>query len=514
MHGVCAYGLFFLMIALVAGGANLANLSAPGADFQRLHRPVSAAERHAGIVRGTGTFRGTDPHGVCVVEYQVRTSNGRNNNAWRTQSSYATGLDSVFKQGRDAWTVAPADFTFDPWLPTVLSGEEDARARQSLGFPGDGRVVRQCARPGRPVFVEGCVARGRTLGACPDGSLTVLTAGDGTPRARLAARASDIAGQLSVSYIALVLLALYGRRAARTAVPVDALRALHSAPEPPHPTGTYWLVGSLGAVACFALLVLPDRDSFTGGYALGAVALAIGAATTASFRARRAALRLASVSTQALETVPLARGGESPAEVAVRVRADAPTIQLPGHRPRAFVRVVLRARPSSASAPAPRVVTLSWPARLAVEDASGPGIVTLADADLDLRATFRTVARAEAGTLLAAYAATALGDDVPSWTNPLLEVSESYLDPGEALYLLGAVQHIPDFGSAGQYREATMVPVLTPTPDGTLIAHAGTKATLRASLRRERTYLAASAGVIAAAGLLLVVAFVYLRALV
>ncbi len=146
---------------------------------------------------------------------------------------------------------------------------------------------------------------------------------------------------------------------------------------------------------------------------------------------------------------------------------------------------------------------------------SGSGLLELAEATLDLRARFFHVSGSDAVKLLYELAHTPFGSTgVEHEHNVSLEVEVSYLEAGDALYLLGLIRRVEDPSAPASYRNMGTLPVITATDAHRLAVHAGTERSLLRGLALERTYLAMvmGAGATLAASLVAALAWLATRA--
>ncbi len=521
-----AFVTLFVVLFALGGAAVLAALAVDGArelanGSSVLHRLSARGPRASapGRVVGTGFARGRYDLPVCYVAHQHYVSG--KNGGWRTDQRAMLAEGATLSVGGSVWLVDPRALRFDPLDDVVADEDLEARLRErDPGFFEGGRLRAACARDDAPVFVDACVSGANRLGRCPDGGVTTLTLGDGTPRRRIRAHASDVAAKLSAGVAFVVLLALYAWRASRAAALVDALRSWNTAP--PAPSRALPIAGlalsALGAWGVVAVRAAGERGlstAYLAGYALGVTAIAGALVAALLLWDRRAKVTLAMEPVLGAETSRLARVGDGPAELAVRVRRDAPTVLLPDHAPHAFVRVAMkRVVQSGRNVTVVPLHAASWPARVPVEDPSGQGVLDITEADIDTRATFRTVSGDAARALLAAYAQTPFGD-VRAAAEPFasIVVEESYVDPGESLYLLGHIARVEDPDAQATYRAMGTVPVVGSSSPARLVVHAGSERSLLTDLARERAVTAAAAYALVAASCALLAALVYLRAL-
>lgn len=503
--------------ALALHGAELA--LSPTSVLRRLSAGGAGA-RYAGHEPVAGSFTGFAEPPVCNVEHEHYVSG--KNGGWRVDQIFwlADGATFHTDDGR-AWEVDRLALRFDPPDKRVADASLESTFRErTSGMYEGGRVVSVCARTGERLFLDACLIEGtQRLGRCADGDPSTITLGDGSARRRVRSHASDAAAQLAVGLGLLAAIALYLRHAARAGALVAALRAWSDAPPAPSRKRAYVGLG-LGALAVWGALLLrvitaEGGSPYVAGYALGASAIAGALAAALHLWDRRALLALAMQPAERAETVRLARVGDGPAELAVRVRNDAPTVTLADGSAHAYVRVsVTRMVQAGRNVVAVPLRTASWPARVPVEDPTGNGVLDLTGADIDLRARSRALSGAAAEALLQAYARTPFGGFAASASPYVaLVVEESFVDPGEHLYVLGKVARIEDPDAQSTYRDMATVPVVGSPDPARLVVFAGDERALLSRLAREKNVAAAAAyGLVAASGALLAL-LIYLRAL-
>jgi hypothetical protein len=488
--------------------------------LHRLRYGSSAEELRAGRVTGTGYFNGRETPPVCYAAHQYYVSG--KNGGWRTDyTAWLTEGATLTLRDR-TWAVDHQFIDFEP-LETSVAGPdfEFALRRRANGFPDAGRVVYACVDQGAYAFVDACVDdRLGRLVTCPGGGSTVVTRGSATSAPRVRQMANGFAARLSAGLLLLVALSLYVWRAARAGTLVDALRGWSTAPETPSRTP---IIAALVSAAVLVWLIVLARtvghhgadEPYLAGYGFGASTLAGALIALLYLRDRRVKLSLAMAPCIAAETSRLARVGDGPAELAVRVRNDAPTVTLRDHPPHAFVRVsVKRIVQSGRNQVTVPFRTVAWPETLPVEDPSGPGVLEMKGAEVDLRANFRVLRGDDARGLLASYGSTPFGDQsMNAMPFTAIEVEESFADAGEKLYVLGTIHRVQDPDANTQYREMSTVPVIGTREPTKLAVYAGSEGALVASLRRERAVVTAAAVVLSVASVTLLAALVYLRAL-
>jgi hypothetical protein len=509
---VALFAVAMLLGAAAFGITTLGEATAQEGVLRRLTRSPSSDDIARGRNWGRAVLRTADHRPVCYIEHQHYVSG--KNGGWRTDGLDWVGQEPTLELGTATYGLNLRAVTFDPLEPRVT--DDASRQRSLVRFDPGGRLRDQCLDDGAPVFADVCFSRhGHTI-ACSATERTTLTLGGGLPTARIRTHASDAASGLAFTTLAFALLALYGWRAARAGAIVDTLAAW--SPLSPPARGSFWrgLAGATVAALAgwIALAAAPTRTPhYVGGYAFATVVLAAIAAGLVWAFDRRLTLTRALAPVDAAETMRLAHVGPGHAELVARVKADAPTVSFPGLPPCAFVRVVVkrfihRGRQQSSEL----LRAAGWPARVPIEDASGEGLLELSSATLDLRACFFRATGADARELLAQLSATPFGRaSLDRGPTDNLEVEVSYLEPGESVYLLGGVRRVLDPRADASYRALETRPVVA-DDQGRLVVHAGHEGTLVRSLRRERGYLLAAGGLLAATSAALVAACAWLLA--
>ena len=504
---------FFVLLGCAAVARRaLREVASPEGVLHRLLRAPTADDLARGRTWGVGTLRTADGAPLCYVERQHYVSG--KNGGWRTDSWAWVGDAPTVDLGGAAHDLNPRAVGFDPLEPAVVGDEAPYRAR--VRFEYGGRLRAQCVAAGESVFADLCVGPIGAAGSCADGSPSVLTRGPGGPAARVRSHANNTAGGLTLAFLAAALLALYGWRVVRVGAVADALVGWNPAPPPPSRAGVWAALGLAVGFALAACLFYATASAATpyyvGGYAFAALTLGAAAVGVVLAAGRRRTLLRAMEPVDAAETARLARVGEGMAELEVRVRPDAPTVDFPGLPPCAWLRVEVKRILGSGRSQRTYVLrSRSWPDTVPVEDETGAGLVDLTDTALDLRAVSFHATGDEARGLLQALAATPFGSTGAEQDAVLsLDVEASYLAPGEALYLLGHIRRVEDPNASTTYRAMGTLPVISAASDRRLIAHAGGEATLRRGLSRERTYLAAASGLVGGLGAALVAALAWL----
>jgi hypothetical protein len=414
-----------------------------------------------------------------------------------------------YKQGKSGWkrdmtlpSAARVHVAYGKGGPLLLDGKavvmdpdipvaaDEATWRALLpDLPRGGRLLEQCVPADGAVFLEGCVQQhANLLEPCPGRQLR-MTPGDGTPQPRIDAHAAWLAGRMSMIALALIIPLAYLWRLVRARPLAEALLRWAGKEQPSK--RTFWVL--VGAVALplavwLALAIgrwtdLAPMDRY--GYAWGALAVSTSLAFAHLVHERRKRLTIAGATLCSVATVGLRDARGDVVELAVRVRGDAPTVPGPltGKARAHFGLKIERIHKSGKNHATAIDLDFAQPQLVPVEDASGEGFLDLSTADLDLRAVQR-VARGRAAR--SPKLAEALRDlpDRHAYTAFLIE--ERFLEPGEQLFVLGAVQRIEPAQRQGNYRDAGAAPVVGARPGAGMIVHAGTERSLVRSLMLER----------------------------
>ncbi|MBL8601783.1 MAG: hypothetical protein JNK72_07660 [Myxococcales bacterium] len=480
-----------LLLMLLFGALGLGRLFDPDEVVYRLGRPVSEAEARRGVRRGAFTAQGrggaypSDTRSLapalCEVTHEHYVSG--KNGGWRRDFTSAYAADGVTLDA-DPQRLS-VDFVGARWAfePTRWRLDPSFRALFPAMPPG-GRVRSQCAYQGERVFVEACLRDPTTLSQCADRVSTITLAPTSQPRR--ARQASEIGYQLACLFVALAGLAFWLARALRPGAWFDTLSTLSGSPDPAPARRRLMLAGLVVLLATVALTVLETfvRESLqgvpwaglvmvTGGGALSAVALAL---ALHQLRFMRGLIAFV----DSVSAIRFDRPEPGVAGVSLRVAPDAPVVDggalgpskpLLGVEIDVFVaqhRSVRRVRYGA-------FLSASW---LPVSDGYGNGVLTLARASLDLRAkVWRFVSGGGEGfmsALRASVAQVAAPKGVP------YEVEVSYLDRGEALYVIGQATVVEDLGGQSDYRAIGRRAELG--REGPVVVHAGTRESFRGRL--------------------------------
>ena len=316
-----------------------------------------------------------------------------------------------------------------------------------------------------------------------------MTPGDGTPQPRIDARAAWLAGRMSMMALALIIPMAYLWRLVRARPLAEALLRWAGKDQPSKRTFRVVVAAVAFPIAVWLALAIGHWTDLApmdrSGYGWGALALSTALAFAHLVRERRKRLTIAGATLSSVATVGLRDARGDVVELAVRVRADAPTVRGPlTGKPRAhFGLKVERIHKSGTNHATATDLDFAQPQLVPVEDASGEGFLDLSTADLDLRAVQR-VARGRAAR--SPELAEVLRDlpDRHAYTAFLIE--ERFLEPGEQLFVLGAVQRIEPAQRQGNYRDAGTAAVVGARPGAGMIVHAGTERSLVRSLMLER----------------------------
>lgn len=494
-----ASGLIALGLALAALGAVQFARGAfgPAPAHERVARPSSAEERAAGVVRGFATLRETGPKPLppCLITHKK----GK-----KTRTIHVNGDVAVTMKGGESLRIpdrATVEFFHDEF-PFGAGIGQDVYDRVHARYPelrGSGSWKIGCVGPAEPIWLEGCADAAGELTGC-DGPHVLLTPSG--PRRRAA---WEIAGVVRWAALSLLgLLAALRVLAFITSYPREVVVAL-ATPEgssPPSATTRY-------GFAVFLTIALPislgiGTETELGAWLTVAILFAFAILFLVGLGSRlgvlgRALRRLVSTETSRLHD-RAGQGHEGGAgELAVRIAADAPTLE--GFREgarHAFVRCSIQESYERSSGDKTVLGTraiggAAAPRYVPIEDESGRGL-------LDTRGCALEVLEEPATWLLStpAWLEGALGKPLtPGPDHRAFNVTWKALDPGEPLLLFGAVERASP-GDAGAviemaegYRQPSTVPIVRSSGEEQLIAYVGDERLLVSHLRRERAVAAA-----------------------
>lgn len=509
-------GLGLCGALLVAGGRSagegLRDLFDALAPMYRLSHPLWLHGAD-GALRGRGMVLGSrrDPvPPVCVYELDrlVREGGGalRQQRGPRRSRVETTVVSFDRAVGGPDEATIPADepVSFEPSHLGEAVEPEAAALRAALHLPADtGRLLVRCVHAGERVFVEGCFHReGRRLTGC-GGAPLLLTVGDGTAQPRIDDLAAVVALRLAAGAGALLVAVAYLWILGRAGRVVPALAG-------PTPVFAAW--GRVAFAASLPLLLVIARWAQAGGfgdpsleirlgYAAGLSVCVAAALLAVAARRRRGVLGRA-LAAVGVDPTPLRAVGAGPVTVAVTTDA-ADVVGVLDARPHAWVGVRI-AELVEKSAVTRWTNEPGWPARVAVRDASGPGVIDLTHAALDLRPSSWTCwsagwpwveIPAKVRSRLRAPPPRA-GDGHRGW-----RIDQGAIDPGDALVVVGRSAHACESNVVGAYRDGPRTALLVGSSEAPLVVHQGTMRSLRRPILRERAFLAVlTAGVAVLAG--------------
>jgi hypothetical protein len=499
------FGFAFLFGNL--GHEAVTALRDPSDEVHRLRSPTSP---QPGIAHISGRLQAEQGDGICFVVHEYDHGKG----GWRVRTRHLVGRHPtvVLDDGQQV-EVGFASLAFSPAL--LRKVDDEARWRSILELGSGGRVREHCARSGERVFIEGCLVEGaegrRRVEGC-DGA-AVLTTGDGSAQPRIDERAAWFAGRFAMLGIPALMLLTYLWSVVRARPLATALLRWSDYRATPMPKR---LLAALAAapvllVAALYALAWVDVDWFgidRYGYAWTAVTLCAAAGLALFVDRRRRALAAACQPIERAPTTALRDARGDLVELDVRVADDAPTSPGPlTGRPRAHHGIrVTRIYKTSTNHESEEVVDRCEPARVPVVDASGDGWLDMTHAEVDLRAMRRVVR--ESRSFRREYAAALEGATRGTGTKAFV-IEERYLEPGERLFVLGAVQRLEPAVHEGGYRAASIAPVVGGSPRAKLIVHAGTERSLLRSIGVERRYLGVLLGMVASVGIAVLAAAGY-----
>jgi len=499
--------LAFVLGGLRAGGQALHTVVDAQSDLHRLGRSPTPLERTLGLVRQRAVV-GTDtpPLGLSQLEHQHYVSG--KNGGWRTDATLTEsrlasldidGTRYTFASDRVALQFEPTEYkVLDPSYVATHLGDVVA------AFPSGGRIRAQYANAGTPVFVEGCVVGPGVLGACRAGlvgreplplTLTLGDAGSGQPRIDHAA--NKLLLKLVWAGLGLLVPMLWLWFFLRARPVVDGL--LQHTDKADTTPAIHWELGLIpvplvmAAVQGFVAWRATPFSAWSlyrGGYtfAVAVACAAVALAATVWRRRMRLERAMQPVLDAKAATLREARGDR--VEVCATVSPNAPTVLGPiSQKPRAWLWIsVWETSSLGKTTQTTRAFLQTRPSSIPVRDASGEGDVDPDGVEPDVRALVRQFRHGSERALTERLRADFGITLSPSHTHIRWWVEEGYLEPGEALYLLGACRRVEDPRAIASYRGDASRALLH-AGAGQLILHAGTERSLLSLLRRELTLL-------------------------
>ncbi|WP_437336494.1 hypothetical protein [Sorangium sp. So ce394] len=473
----------------------------PRDPVHALRRITPEGDGHPDRVYLSGTIASgaADPFALCLAVRERPDARGSLVEDYRGTANAGA---SLVAHGRATRILGPV--TFDPMH---LQRTPDApRLREMLcEMPRGGRVLAQCVSAGDLVFAEGCIEASpdgtEALKGC-GGEPVILTPGDGTPAPRIVQRIFHLAGRIFGFCAACILLLAYGWRVVRASPLLKAMAgyAGHRSSSRPWALVGPDLLGatSLGVGVVWMLgAVIDGSMALRHGLVCSAV-LATVAVFIASASERRRALRAADALLSSSARAPLVQATGGVISLDVNVRGDhAVEAGLLTGEPRAFSQVkVCEVARSRTRAGARLAWSQATPRTVAFVHASGEGTLEMAGAEVDLRALRGIKPGRDAHR--SGWPRCFPSVDPSS----RYEVEESYMEPGEPLFVVGAVKKtVPSAQGAG-YRKHAVAPVIGQGEGAPLLVFAGTGADLRRELLLEARYLKAAMAVALVAGLI------------
>jgi hypothetical protein len=490
---------------LLAGLSALVRAIDPQSELHRLERPVTAAERSRGVVRGAAVVSPETPTmGLCRIEHQHYVSG--KNGGWRTDATYVISQQATLVREGTRYHLAfsAGGGPFEPLrMEVIADGTVATHLPDVAARYRQGRYRQHCAPPGALVFVEGCRAAEGLLSDCAPGvlgaeraPLRITTGSGGHAQPRIDEVAATMTTEIAGAAMALLAVLGWIWFVLRARPVVDPLlaRAGLSAPTttPPRELALVLVPLAVAAVQGVVAWSAPEGSPasvFQGGYTF-AVAVSCGAILlAAAVHRRRVRLESAMRPVLAAPTVSLREARGEMVELCVRTTAEAPVVGPVSGKRRAWVRVVVyETYTFGKQSLTVQVAASARPRRIAVQDASGEGEVDPEGAEPDLRAVRKQFRADRDPALLARLLADFDITLAPRSGHTRWTVEESFLDPGEAVYLLGDARRVDDPKAAASYRGDATRPVVGGHHQG-LILHAGDERSLLALLRRESRWL-------------------------
>jgi hypothetical protein len=443
--------LMALLVAgmLVQGAVQVAEAARDdAAALARLRRPVPRVEGGRHLFRARLDGRGAP---LCRVEqrYEMRERDSRGRERRRTVvgavAMHAAGASIVTADGR-ALALGTGALRFDPADLRPLDAWPQARGRVVVApvYQG-GWVEATCVAPGEPLFVDACLAAtGDALAPCTDGAEAVLTRGDGSPQRRVRVLARALEAELALGLAALATLAL----AVWVRLRRDPLLAALGVPQDEHtPDGLArlgWRVGLSAAVVC-ALGLAVSRwidDAWTVADCAGLLAVAFAGWSVVGAFARSRECGDARSAIGRVRASSLAAAEAGRVAVAVHVRGAGEAAVSHDGRAAAWVQATLVQIVQEGRVTTRRVLhTAASPARIAVDDASGAGVLDLSEATVDLAPRVVHITDPTEAARVWAHYAPAKAPAVP------VAVELRTLAVNEALWVLADAERAPDPGA-------------------------------------------------------------------
>ncbi|KYF89298.1 hypothetical protein BE17_30040 [Sorangium cellulosum] len=481
----------------------------PRDPVHTLRRMSPADDGHPDRVYLSGTIASSaaDPFALCLA---VRGGPG---GRVRFIENYRRTADAgawLVADGRAVRILGPV--TFEP--AHLQSTPNATRLREMLrDMPEGGQVRAQCVSDGDLVFAEGCrealPGGAEAVKGCGDEPV-ILTPGDGTPAPRIDQRRLQLAGPIFGLCAACLLLLAYGWRLVGASPLLKAMARYAGY----RSSGHFWALGeptsmaapSLG-IGIYSLFGGAFSGTMSLQFSLACFAVLVTAAVfIASARERRRVLRAADALLSSPSRAPLTQATGGVVSLDVNVKGDHPVeAGLLTGEPRAFSRVEVRDVPRVEVGAVPRPerranARLEWsratPSTVAFEHASGEGALELGGAEIDLRALRGVLDPDGDAPRPGVFRHLASLDPSSRY-----EIEESYMEPGEPLFVVGTVKKaVPSAQGAG-YRTHAVTPVIGDGEDAPLLVVAGTGASLRRELLLEARYLKVATAVAVVAGL-------------
>lgn len=493
----------FVFYSCVDGGiTELRRLRQPDDDLYRLRRPPSTEELQRGLRRGAGRLRATDPLRLetwpfCrVTQNESRPGRKRNSNFTVTRWTRILDKGSILElsNGERVRLSTEVRILGAPSGRTLkCDAEDEARWRKLRPeIPGGGWLEQLCIQDGETLFVEGCLGpkteQVRTLGPCPEGPLRVVLEG-GSADVLISSAVESIAGGLGSLYWVLIAVLLYGWKLLHARPFVQNLiRRLRGTPSLPK----RWII--LAGVGSFFFFI--TRFGFSTASAM-ACCIAVAAAAVQ----RILVLGLMCRRIKTLPTTLLSNASGPLVKAAVRVseRAANRAGPLSSEPCAAFLLDIYDMQVRRVEPEGQKRAQMSWQSVLPIVDESGPGLVDLSDAALDLNMIWTVVGRIAVGNV--AERAHALIEDrrlVPAGGHRAWVFEETRLSPGESLLIIGDASAVAD----PQREAGPPLPRFQHHANAPLIVHSGSERSLLFHLRREQIYLILMLSVMLLAGVM------------
>jgi hypothetical protein len=366
------------------------------------------------------------------------------------------------------------------------------RWRQELKLSAEGSVSASCLAPGDALFVDGCL-KDNILQAC-EGSMLKLNPNVPNQATRRLSLLSESLGNLYIGgFITLVLL-LVAWLSGISGAMVESLLPWQKTPETlsEKRVGLSVLLATFWLMVWVASWIFPgvERRIFDGQIGLLA-SVCFTALMLLLLKNRRRDFQAAARLVTESPTVQLANAHKDDQAVELRVEVKPNPKGLVGplsQEPRAWWELsVSRIYRKDNADHTEFVLTEKSKEPILVEDASGQGLLSLEQADIDSRAVLGNF---EIHSLTEEEEERLFLKGKKFTRSGRLSIQERYLAPGESLYVMGRVEELqPSVDGQGSYRESPTIPMMGGGKEKRLVIFAGSEEDLLADFVRERRLL-------------------------